>query len=202
MIEQKAADTGRTRAYPLARQLYYNDSGREEGNIDPSSVDEVINKLADHVHNYCDDDTLMDTLYDADVYSYYSDSNRVNELRFLLNAYERSIERDRENIPFDVQEVVKNDSTDFTIAIEHVWPQTLSGAFPADLHDTIHENKHRLGILSLMTNKDNTGNDPFEDKKSDFDESKFRMLNEIFENNSWSVEHMNDRENRMLDVIK
>jgi hypothetical protein len=62
----------------------------------------------------------MDTLYDADVYSYYSDSNRVNELRFLLYAYELSMERDRENISFDVKKVVKKDSPDFTIDIEHV----------------------------------------------------------------------------------
>lgn len=202
LIEQKAADTGRTKAYPLARQLYFNDPGKQGDGINPSSVNEVIDELANHVHNYCDDDTLVDTLYDADVYTYYNDSNRVNELRLLLYSYELSLERDHENIPFDVQKVVKNNSKEFTIAIEHVWPQTLSDAFPEDLHETINENKHRLGNLSLMTNKDNTGNDPFEDKKARFDESKFRMLNEIFENDSWSVEQIDDREKRMLDVIR
>jgi len=102
LIEQKAADTGRTRAYPLARQLYYNDPEKQTGGIDPKSVDEVIEKLAEHVHSYCDDETLIDTLYDEEVYPYYSGSNRKNELRYLLYAYELSMERERENIPFDV----------------------------------------------------------------------------------------------------
>jgi len=97
---------------------------------------------------------------------------------------------------------VKNDSNEFTIAIEHVWPQNPSDEFPDELLDTISENKHRLGNLSLMTNKDNMGNDPFDAKKARFDKSKFRMLNEIFENDSWSVEHIDHREKRMLDVIR
>lgn len=56
LIEQKAADAGRIRAYPLARQLYYNEPGKHTDDIDSNSVDDVIDKLADHVHNYCDDD--------------------------------------------------------------------------------------------------------------------------------------------------
>jgi len=54
-----------------------------------------------------------------------------------------------------------------------------------------------------MPIEDNAGNqnDPFEKKKAAFDESKFRMLNEIFENDDWSVERIEQREKRMLDVI-
>jgi hypothetical protein len=48
LIEQKSGDTGRTRAYPLTRQLYYNESGKQADDISPSSVDDVIDKLADH----------------------------------------------------------------------------------------------------------------------------------------------------------
>jgi hypothetical protein len=202
LIEQKAADTGRTRAYPLARQLYYNEPGKQADDISPSSVDDVIDKLADHVHNYCDDETLMDTLYDADVYSYYSDSNRKNELRYLLYAYELSLERERENIPFEVQKVVDNEDDRFTI--EHVWPQTVSDEFPEHLHETINENSDRLGNLALMTIEDNAGNqnDPFEKKKAAFDESKFRMLNEIFENKEWNEATIDERERRILNVIQ
>ena len=54
-----------------------------------------------------------------------------------------------------------------------------------------------------MTIEDNTGNlnDSFEEKKA-ADESKFRMLNEIFENDDWSVERIEDREKRIFDVIR
>lgn len=105
----------------------------------------------------------MDTLYDADIYSYYSDSNRKNELRYLLYAYELS--RKRENIPSEVQKVIDNEDDRFTI--EHVWPQTVSEGFPEHFHETINENSDRLGNLALMTIEDNAGNqnDPFGEKE-------------------------------------
>jgi hypothetical protein len=55
-----------------------------------------------------------------------------------------------------------------------------------------------------MTIEDNAGNqnDPFGKKKAAFDETKFRMLNEIFENDEWTLDHIEDRETRMLNVIK
>jgi deoxyribodipyrimidine photolyase-like uncharacterized protein len=101
-----------------------------------------------------------------------------------------------------VQKVVDNEDDLFTI--EHVWPQTVSDEFPEHLHETINENSDRLGNLALMTIEDNPGNqnNPFEKEKAAFNESKFRMLNDIFENDGWSVEHIENREKRILNVIK
>ncbi|WP_232503009.1 HNH endonuclease family protein [Halodesulfurarchaeum formicicum] len=120
----------------------------------------------------------------------------------MLYAYELSLERERENIPFEVQKVVDNEDDRFII--EHVWPQTVSDELPEHLHETINENSDRLGNLALMIIEDNAGNqnDPFEKKKAAFDESKFRMLNEIFENDEWTLDHIEDRETRILNVIK
>jgi hypothetical protein len=55
-----------------------------------------------------------------------------------------------------------------------------------------------------MTTEDNAGNqnDPFEKKKAAFDESKFRMLNEIFENKEWNEATIDERERRILNVIQ
>ena len=55
-----------------------------------------------------------------------------------------------------------------------------------------------------MPIEDNAGNqnDPFEKKKAAFDESKFRMLNEIFENDERTLDHIEDRETRILNVFK
>lgn len=108
LIEQKAAYTGRTKAYPLARQLYYSAPDRESERIDSKSVGEVINALSDHVHNYCSDSTLDDNLIDSEVYPYFADSNRLSELRYLLYAYELHLEEQSEGIEFDVQDVVRN----------------------------------------------------------------------------------------------
>ena len=55
-----------------------------------------------------------------------------------------------------------------------------------------------------MTIEDNAGNqnDPFEKNKAAFDESKFRMLNEIFENKEWNEATIDERERRILNVIQ
>lgn len=96
------------------------------------------------------------------------------------------------------------DNGDDRFTIEHVWPQSVSDEFLEHLHETINENSDRLGNLALMTIEDNAGNqnDPFEKKKASFDESKFRMLNEILENDEWTLDHIEDRETRILNVIK
>ena len=56
----------------------------------------------------------------------------------------------------------------------------------------------------MMTIKDNAGNqnDPFEKMKAAFDESRFRMLNEIFENKEWNEATIDERERRILNVIQ
>jgi hypothetical protein len=51
-----------------------------------------------------------------------------------------------------------------------------------------------------MTNENNTGNDSFVDRK--FDESKFWMLNEIFENEEWNEATIDEREGRILNIIQ
>jgi hypothetical protein len=56
----------------------------------------------------------------------------------------------------------------------------------------------------MMTIEDNAGNqnDPFGKKKAAFDESKLRMLNEIFENKEWNEATIDERERRILNVIQ
>lgn len=84
-------------------------------------------------------------------------ANHANrEEAFQESHSELSLERERENIPFEVQKVVDNEDDRFTI--EHVWPQTVSDEFPEHLHETINENSDRLGNLALMTIEDNAGN--------------------------------------------
>lgn len=202
LIEQKAADTGRTKAYPLARQFYYSDPDRQADGITPKSVGAVIDALGAHIHNYCSDTTLEENLFDSEVYPYFAESNRLSELRYLLYAYELHLEEQREGIPFDVQDVVNNRDHRFTV--EHIWPRNP----PADMEDsrreTVHTNTHRLGNLTLMTLEDNAfhSNDSFAEKRQKFEGSKFRMLNRVFENEGWSVDRIAERERRMIKAIK
>lgn len=202
IIEQKSADTGRSRVYPLSRRLYYSTEENVPESIDPLDVDGVIARLERYVDHYCDDDQLESTLGESDVYRYFGGSNRLHELRLLLYVYEASLEREKENIQFDAPKVTSNEDGRFSI--EHVWPQAPGDDFDQETKALVNEHTHRLGNLALMTPEDNAakGNNPFVDKKADFDESKVRMLERIFENDDWGVDRIDIRERAMLQEIR
>ncbi|MDS0261494.1 DUF262 domain-containing HNH endonuclease family protein [Haloarcula sp. S1CR25-12] len=200
VIEQKSADTGRTRVYPRARELYYNNKDEVLDSIIPCDVNDVISRLEQYIHDYCSDAKLDTTLGDSNVFKYYG--NRKSELRLLLYAYEWTLERKKEGYQFDVKEVVGN--KDGNYSIEHVWPQTPKEGFDDSTKELVNEHKHRLGNLALMTPEDNAvqGNSPFRDKKAEFSGSKIRMLEEIFSEPEWGVEQISNREERMLSAIR
>lgn len=202
IIEQKSADTGRSRAYPLARQLYYSTAQTVPESIDPINIDGVIQRLEQYTNYYCDDEQLESNLSNSDVYKYYGGSNRLKELRLLLYTYEVSLERKEEDLQFDPGKVVSSNSG--RISIEHVWSQTPSDEFDEETKGLIEEHKHRLGNLALMTREDNAakGNDPFQKKKQNFNGSKFRMLEEIFEKAEWDVAEIEVREEAILRSIR
>ncbi len=201
IIEQKSADTGRTRAYPWARRLYYNAKDEEPDDVSPLEISGVIRRIEKYTHEYCSDSKLDSTLGESNVYGYFG-SSRLNELRLLLYTFENHLESGEENIQFHADEVVNNKDDRFSV--EHVWPQTPSDSLDEETRALIREHTHRLGNLALMTPEDNSvqGNDPFHDKKATFDGSKIRMLEEIFANDTWGVEEIDQREQEMLRVIR
>ncbi|MFB6213265.1 MAG: DUF262 domain-containing protein [Candidatus Nanohaloarchaea archaeon] len=202
IIQKKSADTGRTRAYPLARQLYYNQKRNVPDNIEPKDIEGVVEKLDQYIGKYCDNDDIDQVLQNQDVYEYYAGSNRLDELRFLLYTYETSLEHEKEDIPFDAERIKTNKDDRFSV--EHIWPQTPSEDMEEEKKEVIEENTHRLGNLALMTPEDNSSNqnDTFEEKKDNFAGSKFRMLEKVFKNDQWSKEKIRNREEDMINRIK
>jgi len=200
IIEQKSADTGRTRLYPLARRLHYNTKKIVPDSISPLDPDGVINRLEKYTHNYCSDSKLESTLNNTDVYQYYR--SRRSELRILLYTYESDLENDEEDIQFYAEDVVNNKDDRFSI--EHVWPQTPKEGFDEETMQLVKQHTHRLGNLALMTPEDNAvkGNDPFYQKKASFTRSKIRMLENIFTMDEWGVNQINKREQEMIRTIK
>jgi hypothetical protein len=101
-----------------------------------------------------------------------------------------------------VNEVVGNNNNRFSI--EHVWPQTPKEGFDEKTKELVHEHKHRLGNLALMTPEDNAvkGNDPFKGKKEKFSGSKIRMLEDIFSKSEWGIAQIDEREEKMLQAIR
>jgi hypothetical protein len=201
IIQQKDADTGRTRAYPWARRLYYNAKDEESDGVSPLEISGVIRRIERYTHEYCSDSKLDSTLSDSNVYEYF-ESNRLNELRLLLYTFESHLESGEEDIQFHADEVVNNKDDRFSV--EHVWPQTPDEGFDNETKKLVRKNTHRLGNLALMTPEDNAvqGNDPFHEKKATFGGSKIRMLGEIFANDDWGVEQIETREQHMLRVIR
>lgn len=202
IIEQKSADTGRTRAYPLARRLYYSAEDEDPDDVSPLDIDGVIRRIERYTHGYCSDSKLASTLEKSNVYKYFRGSNRLNELRLLLYTFESHLESGEEDIQFHADDVVSNKNDRFWV--EHVWPQTPSDAFSEETKTLINEHKHRLGNLALMTQEDDIvmGNDTFGEKKAKFSGSKIRMLEEIFAKDDWGVEEIEEREQEMLRVIR
>lgn len=200
LIEQKNADTARTKVYPLARKLYYHGKDVSPDSVSTKSIDDVIARLEKEVNNYCDDDDLESTLIESEVYEYYK--GRRKELRLLLYVYEHHLEENEEEMYFDPEDVGSNKEDRFWV--EHVWPQTPGDKFTEEEQLLIREHRHRLGNLALMTSEDDIvmGNDPFDQKKAKFNGSKFRMLEEIFSNSEWGVDRISEREEKIVRVIK
>lgn len=186
--QQRPGNTGRTRFYPLGRSVY---QGKRDAN-------DVVSKLADHIHYYCNDDQLLNILQENKVYSHYG--NRKGELRYLLYFYEQSLETELE---FDLTDFVNNEA-DEEITVEHIWPQSTEKLELSESEKTMHdEHKHRLGNLALMTGSWNSSesNQPFTKKRDRYSESKIRMLNEVAAETDWGPSKIENREERMLDFV-
>lgn len=199
VIRQMQSNTGRGRAYRLARDLYQTDSTGQAGPVD---IQGAIDKLEAHINDYCDDARLRRTLSDAEVYTNYSDSNRLKELRFLLYSWEQSLESELEGIDLTYLDVIENREDKFTV--EHIWPQD-PGRLNLDEEglDDHEENKHRLGNLAFLIGEwqPKQSNKAFADKRSLYGESKLRMLREIAKEGRWGPTQIEARENAMIDVI-
>lgn len=186
--QQRPGNTGRTRFYPLGRTVY---QGKR-------NADDVVSKLADHIHYYCNDDQLLNVLQENKVYSHYG--NRKGELRYLLYFYEQSLETELE---FDLTDFVNNEA-DEEITVEHIWPQSAEKLELSESEKKMHdEYKHRLGNLALMTGSWNSSesNQPFTKKRDRYSESKIRMLNEVAAETDWSPSKIENREERMLEFV-
>lgn len=186
--QQRPGNTGRTRFYPLGRDVYQNNK----------DADATASKLDGHINYYCNNDQLLNVLHEENVYGHYS--NRKGELRYLLYFYEKRME---DELEFDLTEFVNNEAED-DITIEHIWPQSTDRLNLTEDEKELHsEYKHWLGNLALMTGSWNSSesNQPFSIKKERYAQSKIRMLNKIAKEPDWGTEQISEREEDMLEFI-
>lgn len=193
LIRQRPANTGRTKAYRLARSYH-------QGDRDISQVAGIINE---YIEQYAADDELREVLSESDVYSYFAQANRLKDLRVLLYAYESVLENKLEGISMNIEGVVNNPDQKFSI--EHIWPQDPSNLnLTEDTLAKYPDQMHRLGNLALMTGGWNSGeqNRPYPEKRRRYLDSRIRMLNEVArKHDQWGYAKIAEREEAMVDVI-
>lgn len=198
-IRQLRTNTARTKLYRLARELQQEEPIREPEDTDMRRATE---KVAEYVRRYGEDDRIRSVLHDSDVYNHFEGSNRMNDLRLILYAYELALEEELEGIPLDMQDVVANPEDRWTV--EHIWPQDPSRlSLNAEESERYDDQKHRLGNLALMTGGWNKGqqNKPFGQKRERYLDSRIRMLNEVAGNDEWGFDRIAAREERMVETI-
>lgn len=191
-VKQKPGNTGRTKFYRLARDIH---KGRK-------TASQAVSQMEKHIHEYCDDEDLKNTLKTKNLYKYYGDS-RKNELRYLLYFYEKKLEDELEGLNLDLKEIVKNENENITI--EHIWPQNPDRLNLSDEERKKHEScKHRLGNLALMTGSWNTeqSNQAPNKKKQKYLDSRIRMLNEVANDlDEWGEDKIKEREEKILETV-
>jgi len=198
-IAQMNAGAGRSKMYRRARDLYYGTRSEDpEGQPSPKGIDKIISKLNQDIRDYCDDEDVRRHLEDEEVYLEFVGSRRKADLRYLLFIYEQSLAKGESSL--DRETVV--DSSEY-IWIEHVWPQNPPAELEEAKRELIDRYKHRLGNLALMTKEVDIAmsNASFVEKKSRYTGSNLIMLERIFGQEEWTVDAIEEREERILEFI-
>lgn len=142
-----------------------------------------------------DDDEFHGALAHRDVYTM-----RGEYCRYIL-------ERLNNHGTKETTDVYERTDGKWTYTIEHIMPQTLTPEWRQALGpqaDEIHEEwQHRLGNLTLAAYNSKYSNKPFQFKLNcdhGFKDSPLRLNHEIASKDRWTLEEMEERNNRMADM--
>lgn len=198
-IAQMNADAARSKMYRRARDLYYGTRSLDpDGQPSPKKIHHILSKLDQDIRNYCDDGDLRRHLQDEEIYQKFNNPQRKADLRYLLYVYEQSLAKGESSLN---RETVVDSSEH--IWIEHIWPQTPNNELDEAKRELIHRHKHRLGNLALMTKEADIemSNVSFEEKKNRYNGSNLIMLERIFGREEWTIDAIEEREERILENI-
>jgi hypothetical protein len=188
-IGRRRADTGRSRLYDLAYEVYSGEKG----------FDELITELNAFTKTYEPDERFERDLRVEDFYQRIAKS----DLRYFFYWYERYLrETAKEAVEFPLSEILSYDEHGMPkYEIEHIWPEVTSKLNLNEEDSKNHrECVNKLGNLAIATKSWNSsmGNEPFDKKKTQYKESVFRSQRELALYENWGKKEIEDRTTKLV----
>lgn len=186
---------GSKHATPIIN-LFAEEGHRARENPNSFDVSEYTGNLSDLISQKGpDDDTFAANLKEELQYKPRGNNQSVKFFLMMVEHYYKWYQNDNDNKPkiLDKSVVVDFPNTD----IEHIYPQSASSE-----QERMESIKHRIGNLTLLGPHDNkeASNSPFEKKRNTFNDSAFRMNNELSEEESWTKKKAEEREESLVDM--
>ncbi len=188
-VGRRRADTGRSKLYDLAYEIYADEKG----------FDELITELKTFTETYESDERFARDLRIDDFYQRMAKS----DLRYFFYWYERYLrEIEKESVEFPLSEILSNDENKKPkYEIEHIWPEetSLLKLNEQELKDH-KECVNKLGNLTIATKSWNIqmGHKPFHEKKIRYKESIFRSQRELALYETWGKKEIEERTTKLV----
>lgn len=189
-IGRRRADSGRSTLYDLA---YRVNSGLD-------NYDKTIAELKDTISTYESDSQFITDLQETDFY----ESHQTADIRYFMYQYETHLRKTKkEPLEFTLSEALSRDRNNRPeYEIEHIWSQDTSRLKLDDKGIIYHsENVDKLGNLTLAAKgwNESMGNKHFDEKRSKYGNSLFRVQKELVDYPSWGKTSINNREQVLLN---
>lgn len=182
-IGRRRADTGVGWLYSLAYRVH-------RGNLEYEKIMEELRELI----RYYEED--RDFERDLKVENFYSRvANR--DIKYLLFECERFLrEQSREPLDIRLEDILSN-----KFEIEHIWASDPSKLdLSKDLLEIHEQYKDKLGNLTIASKSWNSkwGNNPFDVKRKEYENSILRVQKELSDFNKWGKEQIEERESGII----
>jgi len=188
-VGRRRADTGRSKLYDLAYEVY----------ADKKGFDELIIELKAFTKMYESDERFERDLRMDDFYQRMAKS----DLRYFFYWYERYLrEIEKESVEFPLSEILSYDENKKPkYEIEHIWPEETSLLKLSEEELKTHkECVNKLGNLTIATKSWNLqmGYKPFSEKKAQYKESIFRSQRELTFYETWGKKEIEERTTKLV----
>jgi len=188
-VGRRRADTGRSKLYDLAYEVYSGEKG----------FDELITELKAFTETYEPDERFERDLRIDDFYQRIARS----DLKYFFYWYESYLRKiEKEAVEFPLSEILSYDENKKPkYEIEHIWPLDTSLLTLNEEELKNHkECVNKLGNLTIATKSWNIqmGNKPFHQKKVQYKESIFRSQRELALYETWGKKEIEERTTKLV----
>jgi uncharacterized protein with ParB-like and HNH nuclease domain len=183
-IGRRRADTGESWLYNLAYKVHSENLG----------YDDIVNELRSVIRYYENDRAFERDLGVENFYRRVSSKDK----KYLLFEYEKFL-REQSGEPLDIN---LGDILTPDFEIEHIWasdPSKLN--LSADLVEIHEQYKDKLGNLTIASQSWNSrwGNESFEVKKKEYQNSLLRVQKTLSDIEQWGKEQIEKRESGIVE---